>query len=348
MNLFFAAALASIVLSIRAQETRPMNFNEVFNLIRTNLSDISEPDLSRLAALGLIKELGTKVQLVTNNAPAAVRTDEVVSRRAVYNGVYPYIQIRVVDERLPGEFDQWLKQVTQTNSARGLVIDLRYARGDDYAAAAKVADLFVKGGEPLLKLGTNEIRSTEKSKPVDLPLAVLANKETRGAAEALAALLREADAGLVLGSTTAGEARVFETFTLSTGQQIKIGTVPVQVGEQKTIPSKGLAPDIAVAVNPNTEKILYQDPYRSLGPDGAQISTASTNEVAQSTNRSRRFINEAELVRRHRSGVSLEDAGSLNGPGAPESPDQPVINDPVLARALDFLKGISALQHRPQ
>jgi len=180
---------------------------------------------------------------------------------------------------------------------------------------------------------------------IDLPVAVLANKETRGAPEALAALIRETGTGLVIGSTTAGEARLFERFTLSTGQELKIGTVPIEVGAGKKLPSKGLAPDIAVTVNPSAEKVFYRDPFRSISPVTAQAApTASTNEIAAaSTNRSRRF-NEAELVRRHRTGVSLDE------PGGPQdtAPEQPIINDPVLARGLDFLKGISALQqHRP-
>jgi hypothetical protein len=329
----------SVLVSAVAQEAKPLRFQEVFNVVRTNLTDVSEEELSRAAALGLINQLGTKVQLVTNNASAPSTPDEAIARRTVYGNGYGYAQIRAVDDRLPGEFEKWL--ASGTNSFRGLVLDLRYSQGDGYSAAAKLIDRFIKGGEPLLKLGTNEIRSTEKSAPLDLPLAVLANKETRGAAEALAALVRNTGTGLVIGSTTAGEARLFETFTLSTGQQLKIGTVPILVGE-KPIPAKGLVPDIAVTVNPAAEKVLYQDPFRQISAAAGQI-TSSTNEVASSTNRNRRF-NEAELVRRHRAGGTLEDFASV-----PDAPEQPVINDPVLARALDFLKGISALQqHRPQ
>jgi hypothetical protein len=175
---------------------------------------------------------------------------------------------------------------------------------------------------------------------LDLPVAVLANRETTGAAEALAAMIRQTGAGLVIGARTAGEARVFETFTLSTGQQLKVGTVPIVVGHQP-LPAQGLPPDIAVAVHPDAEKIFHQDPYRAVSP-GTGLPTGATNSLAASTNRARRF-NEAELVRRHRSGGNLDALEP-----APEAPEEPVINDPVLARALDFLKGISALQqNRP-
>lgn len=346
MNLFFAAVLAGALLSVHAQESKPLNFQEVFNLVRTNLPGISEEELSRLAAVGLIKELGTKAQLVTNSTAATLPAGDLIGRRTVYNEAYPYIQVRWVDDRLPAEFQTWVSQVASNKSARGLVVDLRYAQGTAYEAAAKVADLFTKSGDPLLKLGTNQIVATEKPKAADLPVAILVNRETKGAAEALAALLRESGSGLTFGSTTAGEAHLFEKFALSTGQLIQIGTVPIQVGDQKTIPAKGITPDIVVAVSPAAEKYLYQDPYRSAASAAAG---ASTNEAANATNRARRF-NEAELVRRHKSGASLDDPSAPSPAAAPaaENPDQPVMGDPVLARALDFLKGISALQHRPQ
>jgi hypothetical protein len=48
-----------------------MNFDEVFNLIRTNISDVSESELKQNSAMGLIKEMGTRVQIVTTNAEPA-------------------------------------------------------------------------------------------------------------------------------------------------------------------------------------------------------------------------------------------------------------------------------------
>src|SRR5207237_6700307 len=122
-------------------------------------------ELSRTAALALIKELGTKVQLVTTNENVPAEESEAMGRRAVYNDNYGYVAVKVVDQGLPEGFPKALQQLTGTNSLKGLVIDLRYARGQDYEAAAKVADQFVKGGETLLSLGGKQIQSTEKSHP---------------------------------------------------------------------------------------------------------------------------------------------------------------------------------------
>jgi hypothetical protein len=344
MKLPLSPLLALVCFSLHAEQTKPLDFQEVYSVIKTNLTDITDEELSRDAALGLIKQLGTKVQLVTSNASAPAEILEPIGRRALYNENFGYIQIRKVDPQLPPAFHKWLAQVDGTNAIKGLILDLRYAKGQDYESAAKIADPFTRGGEVLLSLGDRQVRAAEKQAVLKYPLAILINGETSGAAEAIAAMLKENGAGLVIGGTTAGEARLFETFTLSTGQKLRIGKIPVKVANRKVIPAKGVAPDIAVSVKAADEKILYQDPHRILASSSG--GTVRTNEVAAaSTNRVRRF-NEAELVRRHREGtdgnLSELPEDFTSGP-----PEHPVITDPALARALDFLKGIAVLQeHR--
>ncbi|MGV3774455.1 MAG: hypothetical protein ACO1QB_16260, partial [Verrucomicrobiales bacterium] len=61
----------------------------------------------------------------------------------------------------------------------------------------------------------------------------------------------------------------------------------------------------------------------------------------EGTNRTRRLFNEAEVVRRHREGTEF-DPNAPVGPGVEEG--RLVVTDPALARALDFLKGLSVLQ----
>jgi carboxyl-terminal processing protease len=329
-------ALGLFVFRAAADEGKPLNFEEVFNLIRTNITDMTEEELNRTAAIGLIKELGTKVQLVTTNAEAATQPPDAITKRAVFEEHFGYIRIRSVDERLPSDFHQTLTRLVTSNALKGLVLDLRYAEGTNYEAAAAVADEFVKAGEALVRLGAKEIRGTDQTKTIQLPTAILVNNETRAAAEAIAAILRESAAGLIIGKRTAGEARLFEIFTLRSGQQLRVGKVPVEVGAGKAIPASGIVPDIDVPVDPTEEKFFYLDPYRERK---LLASGASTNEVAGATNRTRR-LNEAELVRRHRGEIDF------NEETPPARAEVPVINDPTLGRALDFLKGLAILQPR--
>jgi hypothetical protein len=171
-----------------------------------------------------------------------------------------------------------------------------------------------------------------------LPLAILVNGETRGGAVSLAAILRDSHQGLVYGSATQG--------TKNYG--------PIQ-------------PDITVQVSPEDERAYFADAFRMIQHTN-QLATGNvlTNEVGgenQPTQRVRiigsrdggmnwKFtgenqptqrvrITEADLVRQR-----LKDTGeeSLDLPARPSEPQVPLVNDPVLARALDFLKGLAIVR----
>jgi len=72
--------------------------------------------------------------------------------------------------------------LTTTNKIAGVVLDLRFVGGDDAASAQATANLFAS------------------KKIVAGSLVVLVNGETRGVAETLAAALRHAGAGLIIGT----------------------------------------------------------------------------------------------------------------------------------------------------
>lgn len=329
-------AMTGLSALLQAAPDQALKFEEVLGLVRTNLSEISEADLSRAAALGLIQQLGSKVQLAATNANAEAAGSNATVRASVMNQEFGYFRLERVGGELASELQKKWQLLVSSNRLKGAILDLRYAKGTDYKAAAETADLFVQTERVLIRAGEVEHRSTKGGAKIAKPLAVLLNGHTSGAPEALAAALREAGAALLIGSSTAGEARLFQAFELSTGQTLRIGTVPVMVGD-KPIPGTGVAPDIAVQVNRSDERAYYEDPYVDL----ARFSDGrGANEPAQTgSGRTRRF-NEAELVRRHRDGLDL----TTSDEGAAPSAAGKMIADPTLARAVDFLKGVSALR----
>lgn len=307
--------------------------------MRTNLKDVSEEELSRAAAQGLIREMSPRVQLITNKVGSASVPG--VARKEMFEGGFAYLRIGEISSNLSGEFLEAWKSVASTNPVRGVVLDLRYAGGLAYQEAARTADQFVGGNQELAKIGDAVMRSSASPEDIKVPLVVLINGETTGAAEVLAAILREQNAAILIGARTAGQARLFEKVKLSSGEELLVGKEPVEVAKGSKIAETGLAPDIGVEVEPQYAKTWYEDPYRNLSP----VFAGSTNAVtaATGTNRVRRALNEAELVRRHREGTILEEEG-----GDPRVGGQPVVMDPMLARALDFLKGVATLkQLRP-
>jgi C-terminal processing protease CtpA/Prc len=177
-----------------------------------------------------------------------------------------------------------------------------------------------------------------------VPVAILINSQTTGAAEALAAVLRDTSVGLLIGSTTAGQASVFKEFSLANGEKLRIATSQIKLGSNKVL-GQGLKPDIEVQASLADEKAYLEDAYRVLHkPEMTATNRSETNLVnGASTNQIRRRFNEAELVRQQREGVESEQS-ELAGKPFRGDPSQPLITDPALARAVDLLKGLAVVQ----
>ena len=93
-----------------------------------------------------------------------------------------HLRVGQVANGLAEELQSAQTALAATNKIIGTVLDLRFADGGDLAAATAAGDVFAKKNQPL---------------------AILVNGETRGAAAALGAALRDAREGLVLGGTAA-------------------------------------------------------------------------------------------------------------------------------------------------
>jgi C-terminal processing protease CtpA/Prc len=220
-----------------------------------------------------------------------------------------------------------------SNKVIGVVLDLRFADGDDYAAAVATADLFVSKKMPVLDWGDGVVESNPGKEPIAGPLAVLVNGETSGAAETLAAVLRESGTALIIGGPTAGEAKRFKEFLLKNGERLRIATTPVRLGDESII--SRLQPDITVTVSPKDESAYFADAYAPLSkPTADNHLKAATNSLLPLIART----SEADLVREKQK--NGEDSGATAPPPS-QGPQKPAIRDPALARALDLIKGLA-------
>ncbi|HEX3718064.1 MAG TPA: S41 family peptidase [Verrucomicrobiae bacterium] len=330
---------------LTASPVQPTNalptFQEIFRVVSTNLGVIKSDELDRAAAQGLLDQLAPQVSLASQgNASASAP----IAQTRVFDQADAYFRIASVNSRLPEDFRSAYRTITDTNRGKikGIVIDLRFAGGMDYEAAAKTADCFLDSDQPLLDWQHSSAKATKKTDAILVPVAILINSRTTGAAEALAAVLRDTGVGLALGGTTAGGARVFKEFPLSNGDKLRVAVGNVSVGEGKPL-AGGVTPDIAVDSDLQNERAYLQDPYKDLHPSQLTQADTATNPPAAPRVR----FNEKELVREHSAGEDTDDGFEDAGPVLAE-PGPPVVTDPVLARALDLLKGLAVVQpNRP-
>lgn len=319
-------------------------FREVYDLVRAHLAGATEGELNAAAVQGLVSALGPRVALVTNGAAARAAAEiPLVSKSEVFDGDILYLRVGRVGAGLVGAITQAYSKPGTTNKLSGLALDLRYAAGADYAAAAAAADLFARKEQALLDWGNGIVKSKAGKDAISVPVAVLVNRQTAGAAEALAAVLRQTGAGLVLGGRTAGQAMVWQEFALKNGERLRIATGSVQLGDGTAMPEDGLKPDITVEVSPEAELAFYADAYRAGDQASPMAGTgvASTNQAAGTNRTARRArFNEADLVRERREGISEADLLAMRQREA----DKPMVQDPALARALDLLRGLAVVR----
>jgi C-terminal processing protease CtpA/Prc len=340
-NTLFLAGLLALMgqISLPAQ-TNHADFQEVYDLIRQHATGVSDADLNRAAVQGLVTALGPKVSLVTNGAPTSTAAGmKLVTQANLFDGNIAYVRIARVDEGLSEAIKSAYDQLNSTNKVNGIVLDLRYADGFDYKAATAAADLFASKNGPLLNWGEGMVSAHEKTNAIAVPVGVLVNHQTTGAAETLAAMVREINAGLILGSPTAGAAMVMKDFPLKDGGQLRIASAPVTLGDGSALSVQGVKPDIDVTVSLEAERAFYADAF--LVVSNAATSLSNTNR-ANGTNQPTPHVrfNEAELVREHKAGESPEDEVAKRLP----EPQVPVVSDPALARALDLLKGLAVVR----
>ncbi len=322
---------------LRAAETPAPSFQEVYDLLRTNLTGVDDAALNRAAVEGLIAKLGAKVSL---DAVAGTNADKpALASSAVFDGAFGYLRIARVGVGLAKQTGDALKLLNATNKLKGLVIDLRFAGGLDYAAAGGVADKFFASEQLLIDWGQGTARSSDKSDAIKIPVTVLVNQQTTGAAEALAAVLRNAEVALLIGTNTAGQASIMKEFVLKNGQKLRIAVAPVKLGNGETVPSRGLQTDIQVEVSPEDERAYFADAYKILPKFG--MTSVAALSVTNKPPRHR--LNEAELVRMTREGLDPDDETKIPRLKGFEV-EKPVLTDPVLARALDLLKGLAVVK----
>jgi hypothetical protein len=337
---FLLALAGSLSFGAEPPASAP-DFKEVYDLIRDHLAGVDDAELDKAAVQGLLSALAPKVSLVKKTEPSVAQDTLLITKTSLFDGPIGYIRVSRVADGLDQSVSNAWQEIAATNKLNGLVLDLRYASDNDYAAAAATADLFARKEQPLLDWGNGMVRSKEKTESLAIPTAVLVNRETSSAAEALAALLREIGAGLVLGSRTAGQAMIAQEYPLKDGDRLRIATAPIQLGDGSSLSSHGISPDIAVDVPASEERAYYDEPFKDLPRLGSVAGGSASPNAGGIANRSRRpRFNEAELVRERRDGSILDTQAGAGG----NDSEKPVVHDPALARALDFLKGLSVIR----
>ena len=132
----------------------------------------------------------------------------------------------------------------------GVILDLRAADGDDERASAKLMGLFV-GSKPVMRIIQNEHEELEimpaGAAVTNAPVVIVVSNTTRGTAEAIAAAFYENARGVLIGTPTAGLARIASRIQLSDGGVLELLNKSVKTGRGISLDNRGVFPLVCLS-----------------------------------------------------------------------------------------------------
>jgi carboxyl-terminal processing protease len=149
----------------------------------------------------------------------------------------------------------------EKQGAKKLVLDLRNSSDGDETEGIATANLFLNHGTITYLQGQKFPREAFNADPAkavtSLPVAVLVNKGTAGAAEVVAAALLENARGDVVGDKTFGDGSVQKTIDLPDGGALILSVAKYYTPSGKAIQETAVTPNVLVA--DDTDNIISDD-----------------------------------------------------------------------------------------
>ncbi len=244
---------------------------EVGSTIKT-IDDIDVRTLSLSAAQSLLQgETGSETNIVWT-PPNSIEDKTTRLLRASYftpaveyyvsEGNTGYIDLLRFNSSLSAELDVAVAALTGSG-ANGIIIDVRGISETSFDYVADAVDLFVgtaeiaqlqyKNREPV-SLIANDSRSQ------NIPVVVLIDETTAGAAELFALSMRDLYGARLVGVTSAGLGTASELFRLSDGSAVSVTVALVQPSISEVYNQTGIRPDFEAVLTEEMKVVAYDLP----------------------------------------------------------------------------------------
>ena len=315
----------------------PADLQAVITLLKgnfTNSDAITDIELNRATVEGLLVRLPRGVMLLSGkeNVPSAAPSGfygEVIA------GSIGYVRLGSLNSANLQALDKSLSNFGG-KKVNALIVDLRASQAtDDLALAAEFAKRFCPRGKTIFTLrkpaGRQDRGFNSDRDPAFRGLVmVLADGDTAGAAEAIAAALRFYDKALVIGQPTAGRAAEYSDLPLPTGKILRLAVAELISPEGRSLFPEGVKPDLPVEMSLADKRQIFQ-------LSGEKGMNPFVYEAG------RQHMNEAALLAGTNPEVEAAEAAQQR---RGQSQEKQPPHDPVLQRALDVITSLEVYQKR--
>ena len=315
----------------------PADLQAILSLLKSNFTmpdAITETELNRATVEGLAVRMPRGVMVFPNKESAAAEAPSPFYSE-VLGGHIGYLRPGSLNSANLQAMDKSLSSFA-AKKVDALIVDLRssHATGD-FAMAADFAKRFCPKGRPLFTLRKPNARqdrvfNSDRDPAFQGLVMVLADGDTAGAAEALAAALRFYDKALLIGQSTAGRAAEYSDFSLSGGKVLRVAVAEAVSPESRPLFPEGVKPDLPVEMPMAAKRQIFElSTEKGMGPFVYETG--------------RPHMNEASLLAGTNPEVEAVEAAQQRRGRAPEKPPT---HDPILQRALDVVTSLEVYRRR--
>ena len=315
----------------------PADLQAVITLLKSNFTDpeaITDTELNRATVEGLLVRLPRGVMLLPGKEnPSAAAPNTFYSE--VIAGHIGYVRLGSLNSANLQALDKSLSAFA-AKKVNALVVDLRASEATtDLPLAAEFAKRFCPKGKTIFTLRKpagrqDRVFNSDRAPEFRGLVMVLADGDTAGAAEAIAAALRFHDKALVIGQPTAGRAAEYSDLSLPSGKILRLAVAEMISPEGRSLFTEGVKPDLPIDMSVADKQQIFQlSSEKGMGPFLYEAG--------------RPHMNEAALLAGTNPEVEAAEAAQQRRGRAPEKPPP---HDPVLQRALDVVTSLEVYQSR--
>lgn len=193
------------------------------------------------------------------------KVEVTVASGELLDGGVGLISIVNFDDRCADETIAAIESLRQ-QGAEKLIFDVRNNPGGYAHELVKLLDYLLPEGELFRTVDYAGRESVDKSDAnfLDMPMAVLVNRDSYSAAEFFSVALQEYEAAVVVGEKTSGKGHFQSTFNLNDGSAVALSIGKYYTPKGISLEGVGITPDVVAVVDEST----YADiAYSQLTPE---------------------------------------------------------------------------------
>lgn len=241
-----------VITAIEGQETSGMTTTEARNLVRGKEGT--------QVSIRILRAGETLDMSVTRR-----KVEVTVAAGMMLNDAVGLITIENFDDRCASETIAAIESLQQ-QGAEKLIFDVRNNPGGYAHELVKLLDYLLPEGDLFRTVDYAGRESVDRSDPddLDMPMAVLVNRDSYSAAEFFAAALQEYEAAVVVGEKTTGKGHFQSTFRLKDGSAVALSIGKYFTPRGISLEGVGIIPDVEIPVG---EELYTQIYYSRVSPE---------------------------------------------------------------------------------